>query len=219
MHPQPHTQVIVLCTVTAPTDYRQNTMAMRHGGGRGGHRAAPYESSAGSPDESTVFVGNLPFDVDWKALKDHLTEAGEVIHANVKTGADGRSRGFGIVKFASAEDALNAVDRMHDSELGGRQIVVRLDNGGKGGGDGGGRGKGFGGKGDRFGKGGGKGKGKGGGGKGKGGGRPRSKDDLDSELDSYWTGKGAPDATREKKVAADKGSLDDDLDSYFASRE
>ena len=68
------------------------------------------------------------------------------------------------------------------------------------------------------GRGGGKGKGKGGGKGGKGGGKPRSKDDLDDDLDSYFSGKDAPEATRSRKEAASKGNLDDDLDSYFAAK-
>ena len=38
------------------------------------------------------------------------------------------------------------------------------------------------------------------------------------DLDSYWTSKDAPEATKAKKVSADKGSLDDDLDSYMGKR-
>ena len=34
----------------------------------------------------------------------------------------------------------------------------------------------------------------------------------------YWTGKDAPEATKTKKLSADKGSLDDDLDSYFSKK-
>ena len=88
------------------------------------------------------------------------SEAGEC-RADVKTGEDGRSRGFGIVRYDSAEAAQTAVDNLNGTDLGGRELIVRLDNGGKGGGRGDdSRGSG---------KGGGKGKGKGDGGKGKGG--------------------------------------------------
>jgi hypothetical protein len=37
-------------------------------------------------------------------------------------------------------------------------------------------------------------------------------------VSQYWTGKDAPEATRTKKISKDKGSLDDDLDSYFAAK-
>jgi RNA recognition motif-containing protein len=36
----------------------------------------------------------------------------------------GRSRGFGFVEMGSADDAKKAIKALHDSELGGRNIVV-----------------------------------------------------------------------------------------------
>ena len=42
-----------------------------------------------------VFVGNLPWDLTWQTLKDHFRAAGNVVHADVMTDAEGRSRGFG----------------------------------------------------------------------------------------------------------------------------
>jgi len=194
-------------------------MAIRNSRGRGA-RSAPYESARDDDDGLVVYVGNLPFDVDWKQLKDFCGQGGAVAHADVKSGEDGRSRGFGIVKFQSTDDAANAIETLNGCDLGGREVIVRLDNGGKrgdgGGGRGGGKGKGKGSRDGGKGKGGSKGgKGKG---KGKGGGNSTSASDLDNDLDSYWTGKNAPEATKVKKMAADKGSLDDDLDSYFAAK-
>ena len=46
-------------------------MAFRNKG-RGGARAAPYEASGGGDDDTSVYVGNLPWDVTWKELKDHM---------------------------------------------------------------------------------------------------------------------------------------------------
>ena len=91
----------------------------------------------------SVYVGNLSYETSWQTLKDHMKEAGEVVRANVKTRQDGRSAGFGIVEFADEAGAANAIETLMDTELDGRKIVVREDNGGKqreGGGDGGGRG-------------------------------------------------------------------------------
>ena len=84
-----------------------------------------------------MYVGNLPYDADWRQLKDFMAEGGSVLHADVKTGEDGRSRGFGIVKFASAEDAEYAIENLNGCDLGGREVIVRMDHGGKGGGEGG----------------------------------------------------------------------------------
>ena len=169
----------------------------------------------------------LNSDCDWKKLKEFMDEGtGTVEYANVMSGADGRSRGFGTVRYATVADAEYAIENINGSDMGGRELIVREDNGGKGAGEGGGRGRGggrgggfrdspFGGKGGK----GGKGKGKGKGGKGKGGGRPpKSKEGLDDDLDSYFGSKDAPEGVKSKKEEASKGGLDDDLDSYFAAK-
>ena len=59
--------------------------------------------------------------------------------------------------------------------------------------------------------------------KGKGGGRPKSAADLDAEMEAYMTNKsgggeeggGGRKGKGGGKPPADKGSLDDDLDSYM----
>ena len=95
---------------------------------------------------SKVFVGNLAFETSWQDLKDHFRQAGEVLHADIMLGPDGRSKGCGLVTFASAHDATNAISTLHDSVLHSRSIFVREDRepsapapGGFGGGKGGGR--------------------------------------------------------------------------------
>eukprot|EP00308_Calcidiscus_leptoporus_P016945 CAMPEP_0119379292 /NCGR_PEP_ID=MMETSP1334-20130426/52028_1 /TAXON_ID=127549 /ORGANISM="Calcidiscus leptoporus, Strain RCC1130" /LENGTH=380 /DNA_ID=CAMNT_0007398757 /DNA_START=39 /DNA_END=1185 /DNA_ORIENTATION=- len=86
------------------------------------------EQSTGG-DGASVFVGNLAWSVEWKALKAHMRSAGEVERADVMMAEDGRSRGFGIVEFSSAKGARKAIATLHDSELEGRAIVVREDRG------------------------------------------------------------------------------------------
>jgi hypothetical protein len=58
----------------------------------------------------------------------------------VMQGADGRSRGCGLVEFASSDAARNAIASLHDTELGGRLIMVRQDKEDAGKSRGGGRG-------------------------------------------------------------------------------
>ncbi|KAH3679765.1 hypothetical protein WICMUC_000731 [Wickerhamomyces mucosus] len=72
-----------------------------------------------------VFVGNLPFSINWQALKDLFKPVGSVISADVKLDDYGRSRGFGIVSFENAEDVQNAVAQLHGTDLEGRTIDVR----------------------------------------------------------------------------------------------
>jgi RNA recognition motif-containing protein len=92
-------------------------------GSTGGHQFSSGEQSKGR----RVYVGNLSWDVAWQDLKDHMREAGEVIHAEVIREHTGRSKGCGIVEFASEEDAQNAITLLTDTELKGRMIFVRED--------------------------------------------------------------------------------------------
>ena len=43
------------------------------------------------------------------------------------TGADGRSKGCGLVEFTSSQDARNAIATLHDTTINERPIVVRQD--------------------------------------------------------------------------------------------
>lgn len=68
-------------------------------------------------------------------------------HAEVITEANGRSKGCGIVEYATAEEAQEAIKTLTDTELKGRMIFVREDretSSHGGGGGGGGRGGGSG---------------------------------------------------------------------------
>ena len=97
-------------------------------GGRGGGAVATG-GMGGLPagGGTRVYVGNLSWETSWQDLKDHFRAAGEVSHADVMQEHDGRSKGCGIVSFASARDAANAIRQLHDTELQGRKIFVRED--------------------------------------------------------------------------------------------
>ena len=51
----------------------------------------------------------LPFHVQWQDLKDLFRQAGTILRADGALGADGRSRGFGTVVYATEADAERAV--------------------------------------------------------------------------------------------------------------
>jgi RNA recognition motif-containing protein len=74
-----------------------------------------------------VYVGNLSFTTSWQNLKDHMRSAGFVIRAEVLSDAEGRSRGCGVVEYATASEAQAAVTSLTDTELDGRLIFVRED--------------------------------------------------------------------------------------------
>jgi len=72
-----------------------------------------------------LFVGSLPWSVNDDKLKEAFEAHGNVVSAKVVMDrTTGRSRGFGFVEMGSADEAKNAIKTLHDSELGGRNIVV-----------------------------------------------------------------------------------------------
>ena len=130
----------------------------------GGAGAGPPGAQAGAGAPATpgtkVYVGNLAWETSWQDLKDHFRAVGDVLHADVMMGPDGRSRGCGLVAFATPEQAAAAISTLHDSVLHSRSIFVREDReAGHGIGEGGGGKGGFGGGGKGSGKGYGKGEG------------------------------------------------------------
>jgi len=98
-----------------------------------------------------LYVGNLPFQVGEAELHDLFGRLGAVESINIVTDQmTGRPRGFAFVEMGSDEEAQAAIQALHDTELGGRKLMVNearpksVGGGGRPGGGGGGRG-GFGG--------------------------------------------------------------------------
>ncbi|KAG8216827.1 hypothetical protein J3R82DRAFT_7086 [Butyriboletus roseoflavus] len=85
------------------------------------------ELLSGGAGMRTLFVGNLPFHIQWQDLKDLFRAAGAVTRADVALGPDGRSRGFGTVTFVT-EDGAERARRMFDGyEFNGRPLKVHFD--------------------------------------------------------------------------------------------
>ena len=129
-----------------------------------------------------LYVGNLSFQTSSEDLQQLFSQAGTVESASVVEDREtGRSRGFGFVEMATAEEGQAAISQFNGKEVNGRALTVnearpREDRGGRGGGGGGRGGFGGGGGGGRGGYGGGGGGGRGGyGGGGGGGGRDRDR--------------------------------------------
>jgi len=102
------------------------------GGGLPPARSPSRQPMAGTPGGGAgtgtkVYVGNLAWETSWQDLKDHFRQAGEVMHADIMLGADGRSKGCGLVTFSNAHDATRAIGTLHDSVLHSRSIFVRED--------------------------------------------------------------------------------------------
>ncbi|MBL8121874.1 RNA-binding protein [Candidatus Saccharibacteria bacterium] len=72
-----------------------------------------------------LFVGSLPWAVDDNSLRDLFAEFGDVLSAKVIVDREtNRSRGFGFVEFEDADAAKAAIDKLNNSEMNGRTIVV-----------------------------------------------------------------------------------------------
>ncbi|KUF89471.1 hypothetical protein AM588_10005048 [Phytophthora nicotianae] len=81
----------------------------------------------GSGEGRQLYVGNLPWDTNWQQLKDLFRTVGDVERADIAEYPDGRSRGFGIIRYTNASDAWQAIERLNGLEIEGRLIEVRLD--------------------------------------------------------------------------------------------
>ena len=74
-----------------------------------------------------VFVASLSWNTDENGLANHFSQIGEVEDTViVKDRETKRSRGFGFVTFANAEDAARAVKELDNSDLDGRTIKVNM---------------------------------------------------------------------------------------------
>ncbi|KAI0370633.1 hypothetical protein BV20DRAFT_914179, partial [Pilatotrama ljubarskyi] len=96
-------------------------------GGVGGIGGMGVPATTQGQASRNLFVGNLPFHIQWQDLKDLFRQAGAVQRADVALGADGRSRGFGTVSFSNEADAERAVRMFNGYEYNGRPLKVHFD--------------------------------------------------------------------------------------------
>ena len=86
-----------------------------------------------------LFIGGLSFSTSNERLREVFAQAGSVESATVVTDRDtGRSRGFGFVEMATAEEADAAVRKFNGQEIDGRTLKVELAKPSGGGSRGGG---------------------------------------------------------------------------------
>src|SRR3990167_8338547 len=98
--------------------------------------------------QSKIYVGNLSYNTTEDELRDYFTQFGTI--EDIKLIIDfntGRSKGFGFITFASAQESEAAVNASNGVDMGGRKLKVNIardDNRRTGGGAGmGGNGGGF----------------------------------------------------------------------------
>lgn len=74
-----------------------------------------------------IVVRGIPWSYTWAELKDMFAEIGGVERADVMVGDDGRSRGYGTVRFTSAEAAQAAIAAFNTRDCDGRSLSVFMD--------------------------------------------------------------------------------------------
>lgn len=74
---------------------------------------------------TNIYVGNLTFGTSSSDLQGLFEEYGEVVKAQVISDRDtGRSRGFGFVEMASADEAATAMQELNGKSVDGRDLTV-----------------------------------------------------------------------------------------------
>ena len=86
---------------------------------------------------TNIYVGNLSFEATEDDLRRAFEGHGQVSSvAIIMDRATGRSRGFGFVEFANADEARKAIAAMNGTELQGRTLNVAEAHSREGGGGG-----------------------------------------------------------------------------------
>ncbi|XP_067929333.1 myelin expression factor 2-like [Watersipora subatra] len=90
-------------------------------------RRSPLRGMSDTGEITSVFVRNLPFSYTWQMMKETFKAAGEVQYAEIKKDEDNKSRGFGVVRFTSPDEARRAVNLFNKTRVNGRELEVRLN--------------------------------------------------------------------------------------------
>jgi cold-inducible RNA-binding protein len=72
-----------------------------------------------------LYVGNLPYDITEEGLRELFSPFGQVNTATIIINKfNNRSKGFGFVEFAEDSSAREAIEKLNESTVGDRKIVV-----------------------------------------------------------------------------------------------
>ncbi|KAJ1956599.1 Protein phosphatase PP2A regulatory subunit B, partial [Dispira parvispora] len=73
---------------------------------------------------TNLYVKNLPADVDDDKLRELFVPFGSITSAVVAVDNEGKSRGFGFVNFEDHNEAVKAVEGMHEKQVGENKLFV-----------------------------------------------------------------------------------------------
>ncbi|KAK6582624.1 hypothetical protein PZA11_005032 [Diplocarpon coronariae] len=93
-------------------------------GGAASAVANPFTdyATAGSERSEIIYVRNLPWSTSNEDLVELFTTIGKVEQAEIQYEPNGRSRGTGVVRFDSAENADTAIEKFSGYQYGGRPL-------------------------------------------------------------------------------------------------
>ena len=75
--------------------------------------------------KNKLFVGRLSYSLTDSQLEEHFAQIGKVLSAKVITDRySGQGKGFGFVEMATEKEAKLAMDKLNNSELFGKNIIV-----------------------------------------------------------------------------------------------
>lgn len=73
-----------------------------------------------------IFVAKLSFDTDDDGLREAFETYGSVVSSKVIfDNYTGKSKGFGFVEMSDRQEAMTAIEKLNESSLDGRTIVVK----------------------------------------------------------------------------------------------
>lgn len=73
-----------------------------------------------------IFVAGLPYDLDDAELEEIFEKFGTINSAKVAIDKEtGKSKGFAFVDMPNREEALDAIESLHDLSLGKKPLVVK----------------------------------------------------------------------------------------------
>jgi RNA recognition motif-containing protein len=74
-----------------------------------------------------LFIGNLSYNATEESLREAFSQVGTVQSAVIIMDRDtNRSKGFGFVEMATEQEAQTAIEKLHDTELDGRKMIVTI---------------------------------------------------------------------------------------------
>lgn len=74
---------------------------------------------------NTIFVGGLSPEVNVQLLEDVFITFGEIVAIDLPQDEENH-KGFAFIEFESADDAADAIENMHHSELNGKTLTVNV---------------------------------------------------------------------------------------------